>query len=225
VADAIGYRCPGDAPEPLESLSLLDESRVVEHCRGVYEPAEDTWLTLGALRGLLARLRPRLCVDVGTGTGVLAAECSRAAGYTVAVDVNPCAALCAARNLRRLAAAAADVAQGDLAAGLRCPLRGPVVYVFNTPYLPPGGEDAGGGEGLLALAWAGGPEPATRLIALAAPCLLRRGGCVVLTTLAAWEPRVAEAAREAGLRPRRAAARRFFFEEVVVVEACSPGYG
>jgi len=211
----VGYACPVDA-EPYEQLSYLDEEVFVEHCGEVYEPAEDTWLLLGEVRRLLGELRPRVCIDVGTGTGVLAAAC-RGTGLVVATDISPCAASCAVSNLYRLEPAEAVVAQCDLASCLRCPRKGPVLVVFNTPYLVP--EE--GEEGLLELAWSGGLEPAARLLDGVADCLRSRGGCVVLATLRDWAESLLGRAAERGLEAAAVASARYFFEEIVVVEACS----
>lgn len=216
----LGYTCPPDAPEPSLSLFYIDSERWMSNCPGVYEPADDTWLTYRVLSRLAQRVKPRLCIDVGTGTGVLASACSNPA-YIIAVDVNPCAAYCAKGNLRRLGyAPGLEVVQSSLAPWLRCPHRGPILVVFNTPYLPEGSETGS----ILDIAWTGGAEPAKRLIDELAGCIASIGGCIVLTTLADWARSLQEEAQGHGLRAGIAAGERFFFEEVVVVTACSPEY-
>ncbi len=116
------------------------QGRKVAVCSDVYEPAEDTWMIARLLEGLGAR---RICVDVGTGTGVLA-TCLNC-GYIVATDVNPCAVICAFRNL---SSAAVDVVQCSGVSCLR-PLADALV-VFNAPYLPGPPRDN------VEAAWAGG---------------------------------------------------------------------
>ena len=216
----LGYTCPPSAPEPSLSIFYIDETRRMNNCPGVYEPADDTWLTYHVLDRLAQRVTPRLCLDIGTGTGVLAAACSNT-GYIVSVDVNPCAVGCAVNNLRRLGyGPGLEVVQSSLASWLRCPLRGPLLAVFNTPYLPEGSETGS----ILDTAWTGGPGPARRLIDELAGCITSIGGCIVLTTLADWAEGLQEEARSRGLQAGIAARERFFFEEVVVVTACSPDY-
>ncbi len=199
----------------METLSVLDEGRRLFHCSGVYEPAEDTWLTLAVLKQIMPTLKPLTCIDIGTGTGVLAAECNAENIY--ATDISPCAVLCAKRNLFRLNPLA-EVAQCDLASCLRCPTRGPLLVVFNTPYLP--AEERV--DPCLDYAWSGGAEPALRVLESLAGCVSRLGGCFLLTTLGLWVEDILSTAKKLGLETAIAASERFFFEEIVVVKACSP---
>jgi len=214
----LGYTCGATEP-PLLSLSIigLDHAHIVEHCSGVYEPAEDTWLTERVLNIYVERLRPRICIDVGTGTGVLAAACSRFAETVYATDINPCAAICAALNLKRLAAINTDVVQCSTTSCLRCPRRGPVLVVFNTPYLPPGEEV----DPYLDIAWSGGAEPALEVLRAYAECVRRIGGCLLLTTHGLWQGAIAAEAAKLGLEARSVAEERYFFESIAVVEACA----
>lgn len=98
----------------------------------VYQPAEDSVLLLEHVR---ARIDPTdLVIDVGTGSGYLAAALRADPGATVVgVDVNPHAC-------RQAAAAGVPVVRGDLV--------GPIApnavdaVVCNPPYLPTEAEDA-----------------------------------------------------------------------------------
>lgn len=89
----------------------------------VYPPDEDTWLLLGAA---LREVRPedRVC-EVGTGSGVIAAELSRRA-RVFATEINP-HALASARRL------GVNVVRTDLLSGVAGPCD---LVIFNPPYLP-----------------------------------------------------------------------------------------
>jgi len=94
----------------------------------VYAPEDDSVLLLEAAR---SEIKPGdRILEIGTGSGLIAAELSLAAAV-VATDISPHAVLCA-RD------AGADVVRTDLFAGLRGPFD---LVVFNPPYLPTRPED------------------------------------------------------------------------------------
>ncbi|RKP07955.1 S-adenosyl-L-methionine-dependent methyltransferase [Thamnocephalis sphaerospora] len=147
----------------------------------VYEPAEDTFLLLDALEQDQERLRqaaPRMCVEVGSGSGCVSAFLAGVIGKQNAVF------LCTDVNLRALQAtrqtgtqnqASLEPVRTDLVSGLR--LQGRVdVLVFNPPYVPtPSEEVACDG---IAAAWAGGidgREVTDRLLPRVADLLSPRG--------------------------------------------------
>lgn len=127
------------------------ELRVYTHpC--VYEPAEDSFLAIRAL-SFLARegYSPRVVVDAGTGTGILALAASRLfpAALLLGVDINPYAVEAARRTLQGAGASLL------LCRWLSC-IKGPVdLVVVNPPYLPVMDEVRECRE--LALAWSGAP--------------------------------------------------------------------
>lgn len=222
---APGYRCPGDAPEPEAGSTPLGGGRLLRHCRGVYEPAEDTWLAWGLVERLASSRGFRVCVDVGTGTGALATACLGKIPVIVATDVNPCAAGCAHGNLSALGPAAlAGVAQCDTVSCLRCPLER-ALLVYNTPYLPPA-EEGPSSHPLLEASWSGGlpvvREAAASLAGCAGP-----GSCVVLVYSSLTGPRgeVLRPLLERGLQVVAEERLHRFFEDIVVTAACSPGGG
>jgi release factor glutamine methyltransferase len=94
----------------------------------VYEPEADTYLLLDAA---LAEVNPGdRVLEVGTGSGVIAAELARVTGV-VAIDINPHAVFCAQKK-------GVEVVQGDLLCGIRSSFD---LILFNPPYLPTQPED------------------------------------------------------------------------------------
>ena len=89
----------------------------------VYLPEADTHLLLDAAR---AEVKPGdRVLEIGTGSGLIAAELARVTGV-VATDINPHAALCAREK-------GVEVVQSDLFCGIRSSFD---VILFNPPYLP-----------------------------------------------------------------------------------------
>lgn len=85
-----------------------------------YPPSEDTYLTLEALKNV----HGNICVDVGTGSCILARELAERCRHTIAIDID----MEACRNCGSI-----DVICGDGAAALKTA----DVLVSNLPYLPP----------------------------------------------------------------------------------------
>ncbi len=117
----------------------------VRNCEGVYEPSDDTFVAARLIEAEHGD-KPKLCVDIGTGTGALSL-CMLAQSicpYVVATDIDACAVYCAKYNTWR--SPILDVVQCN---GVSCirPMHG-VLLVFNSPYLPPGEIDS--------TAWSGG---------------------------------------------------------------------
>jgi release factor glutamine methyltransferase len=89
----------------------------------VYTPDTDTYLLLDAA---LAEVKPGdRVLEVGTGSGLIAAELARVTGV-IATDINPHAVLCARKK-------GVAVVQNDLFYGIRSSFD---VILFNPPYLP-----------------------------------------------------------------------------------------
>jgi release factor glutamine methyltransferase len=89
----------------------------------VYTPDADTYLLLDAA---LAEVKPGdRVLEVGTGSGLIAAGLARVTGV-VATDINPHAALCARKK-------GVEVVQSDLFCGIRSTFD---LILFNPPYLP-----------------------------------------------------------------------------------------
>lgn len=128
----------------------------------VYEPAEDSFLLIDALEQdltLLRSLNPSLCVEVGSGSGVVitaVAKALRGSCYCVAVDINPVACDITQRTARHNDADV-DVVVTDLMSGFHWSHQIDVL-IFNPPYVVTPSEevDGKGTHGDLARAWAGG---------------------------------------------------------------------
>lgn len=89
----------------------------------VYQPEADTYLLLDAA---LLEIKPGDHVlEIGTGSGIIAAELARITGV-VASDINPHAVICARKK-------GIEVVQCDLFCGIRGKFD---LILFNPPYLP-----------------------------------------------------------------------------------------
>ncbi|XP_028995235.1 methyltransferase N6AMT1 isoform X2 [Betta splendens] len=130
--------------------------------RDVYEPAEDSFLLIDALEKdaeELQRLRPCVCLEVGSGSGVVSAFLASVVGPSalyLCTDVNPAAAQCTAQTASSNKVLLQPVIT-DLVQGLLPQLSGKVdVLLFNPPYVVTPSEEVGS-TGIEA-AWAGGKE-------------------------------------------------------------------
>lgn len=96
---------------------------------GVFSPTRSEYI--GLVAGLADEVAGREVLEIGTGTGVLAAVLARHGAVVTATDVSTRAVVCARRNLDRLGCAV-NVVQADLwPEGHRAD-----VVVFNPPWLP-----------------------------------------------------------------------------------------
>jgi len=94
----------------------------------VYQPEADTYLLLVAA---LAEVKPGdRVLEVGTGSGIIAAELGGVTGV-IATDINPHAVFCAQKK-------GIEVVRDDLFSGIRSTFD---LILFNPPYLPTHPED------------------------------------------------------------------------------------
>ncbi|KAM8872244.1 methyltransferase N6AMT1 [Synchiropus picturatus] len=164
------------------------------HFRDVYEPAEDSFLLLDALEKdaeELRRLRPSVCVEVGSGSGVVSAFLASVLGPSalyLCTDVNAAAAECTARTSACNHVTLEPVLT-DLVECLMPRLSGQVdVLLFNPPYVVTPSDEVGS-QGIEA-AWAGGHkgrEVTDRLLPHI-PKLLSSNGLFYLVTIAENDP-------------------------------------
>ena len=111
-------------------IAALKDSIHPHH--GVFSPVRSEYVDLVARTKLPAAAKPARAVDVGTGTGVLAAVLARRGLWVTATDLSPAALACAADNLARLGVAErVTLQQCDLFPKGRAGL-----LVCNPPWVP-----------------------------------------------------------------------------------------
>lgn len=150
----------------------------------------------------------KLALDVGTGSGALAAVLQELGARTMAVDIAP-AAVAAAREK-----CGPIVYRGDLASAARGPFD---VVVFNPPYLPSAEDERL--EGWIDVAFHGGEGGVEVTIAFVrdlARLLAQGGRAYIVVSSRADLPRLAKAIAEGGFEVHMMASMRFFFEEIAI---------
>ncbi len=220
VEDGISYYC-----ETSERYRVRLTTGEILVCSRVYEPAEDTWLAVDCLAEACPRQgSATLCVDVGTGTGVLAVECSRRCGsrFIVAIDLNPCATKCAKKNaLLNGIDHLAEIVQCNRMSCLRG-LKG-VLLVYNTPYIEDDYHCSSVDECLEELAVVGGSREVKAFVEEAAGM---ENACILLvfssTSFLGQDPRVSISSIVGGKGFRVKVLRKehFFFEDIYCAFAC-----
>ncbi|XP_058468286.1 methyltransferase N6AMT1 [Solea solea] len=164
------------------------------HFRDVYEPAEDSFLLMDALEKdaqKLQLLSPSVCVEVGSGSGVVSAFLASIVGPSalyICTDVNPEAAQCTKETASCNSVSLQPVIT-DLVECLLPQLSGKVdVLLFNPPYVVTPSEEVGS-RGIEA-AWAGGKrgrEVTDRFLPMVSQ-LLSTDGLFYLITVAENDP-------------------------------------
>lgn len=104
----------------------------------VYEPAEDSFLLIEALK---INYGDKI-LEIGTGCGLIALECARCGAQVICTDVNPFAVQLAHHNSKRncqMLKGTLEVRDGDLFSTIKERELFDIV-IFNPPYLPASDE-------------------------------------------------------------------------------------
>ncbi|RVE75398.1 hypothetical protein OJAV_G00016420 [Oryzias javanicus] len=192
--------------------------------RDVYEPAEDSFLLINALERDAEALRsnnPDVCVEVGSGSGVVSAFLASVIGPSalfICTDVNPAAAECTAKTASCNGVSLQPVVT-DLVESLLPQLSGKVdVLLFNPPYVVTPSEEVGS-RGIEA-AWAGGErgrEVTDRFLPLVGE-LLSLKGVFYLITIAENDPEeIIRVLGESGLQGESCLSTRAANERLAVL--------
>ncbi|VVA89729.1 unnamed protein product [Arabis nemorensis] len=148
--------------------SRIAEIRLVSSHREVYEPCDDSFALVDALLADHTNLidhKPKICMEIGCGSGYVITSLIRLLGdevpgvHYLATDTNPIAARVTTETLEAHGVDA-DVICTDIASCVEKRLAGSVdVIVVNPPYVPTPEYEVGI-EGI-ASAWAGGENGLT----------------------------------------------------------------
>uniref|UniRef100_A0A8C1UD83 Methyltransferase HEMK2 n=1 Tax=Cyprinus carpio TaxID=7962 RepID=A0A8C1UD83_CYPCA len=172
----------------------------------VYEPAEGSFLLMDALEKDAERLkgsRPSVCLEVGSGSGVVSAFLASVVGpgaLYLCTDVNPAAAQCTLQTARCNHLQLQPVIT-DLVQCLLPRLNGKVdVLVFNPPYVVTPSDEVGSRG--IEVSWAGGirgREVMDRVFPMI-PQLLADHGLFYLVTVSENHPaEIVDVLRDSGL--------------------------
>lgn len=127
----------------------------------VYEPSEDTFLLIDALEKdfeIIKRLRPDVCLEVGSGSGVviatIAKELQQYSTLCLSTDINPRAAS-TTKKIGCYNGISIQVVITDLAKAFESRLHKAVdLLIFNPPYVVTPTEEVAGND--ISASWAGG---------------------------------------------------------------------
>ncbi|KAL7420303.1 S-adenosylmethionine-dependent methyltransferase [Cryptotrichosporon argae] len=226
-----------DPPAPPELISIPTPqiSHLTEDdYEHVYEPAEDSFILLDALEAdaaVLRDLKPALCVEIGSGSGIastfLTSVLGKTDAYVLSTDIN---AYAAAATLRT--GIANEVQLNPVLCNLLDPLASRLrdevdVMVFNPPYveteetemtITQNSRGIGG-------AWAGGEAGmmVTNLVLEQVPGLLAPGGRFYLVAVQQNRPDdIIARMTEAGLECKTVLKRRAGREHLSVIRMVKP---
>eukprot|EP00743_Colponemidia_sp_Colp-15_P010877 GILK01012045.1.p1 GENE.GILK01012045.1~~GILK01012045.1.p1 ORF type:complete len:216 (-),score=24.85 GILK01012045.1:226-873(-) len=128
--------------------------------KDIYEPAEDSFLFLDALdaeRDSLQSLKGAVCVEIGSGSGIVITHLAKVLGpsnFYAAVDVNERAAVATSQTANQNKVAV-EMVLSDLFSAFLPRLQQSVdILLMNPPYVPTPSEEVGSKD--IAAAWAGG---------------------------------------------------------------------
>lgn len=147
--------------DQVDKIKTPDFSHITsEDLNHIYEPSEDSFLLIDALEKDLAFIRkrePTLCLEVGTGSGVVITALGSVLGprcQYMGTDINPRACSVTQETGRANGVNIASVCT-DLVANVIDRVKGTIdVLLFNPPYVVTPSEEVGQGD--LEYTWAGG---------------------------------------------------------------------
>ncbi|XP_008779458.1 methyltransferase N6AMT1-like [Phoenix dactylifera] len=195
-----------------ESLYKTAQIRLLSCHPEVYEPCDDSFALVDALladRANLLQHKPRLCMEVGCGSGYVITSLALMLGeensgvHYFATDINP-HAVEVTRATLEAHGVHAEIITTNIASGLHKRLAGMIdVVVVNPPYVPTPEEEVGC-DGITA-SWAGG-ENGRKVIDRILPVvdeLLSGKGWLYMVTLTANNPsQICRSMREKGYASR-----------------------
>jgi len=181
----------------------------------VYEPAEDTFL----LAEKMEVSEDDAVLDMGTGCGILAVLAAEKAERVLAVDINPYAIECAAKNAETNGVREKiTFRHGDLFQPIKQNERFSLI-LFNSPYLPSEPDEE---KSWVGKAWAGGPNGRKVIdrFVMDAPNFLAAGGRIQLVQSSLSDVnRTLKMFSDMNLRAMVVAQVKVPFESIVLVEA------
>jgi release factor glutamine methyltransferase len=183
--------------------------------KGVYEPAEDTFL----LADNLDVREGEHILELGTGCGLLAIQAAKSGARVVATDLNPAAVECARSNARANGVSRQiEFRLGDLFDPVKNECFD--LIAFNPPYLPV----PRGGELCTSLdrAWEGGPDGRAvidRFLDGLPEHLEPRGRALFVQSSLSDIGKTLRTLKANGLRAEIAAREKLSFEELFLVRA------
>lgn len=173
----------------------------------IYEPAEDTYLLLGAA---MDEARPEdIVIEIGCGRGLISRELVPLVRSLLATDINP--------HATRLAKGyGLNVVRADLFNGLKTKFD---LVIFNPPYLPTAeGERTKGWINYALDGGESGRDTVFRFIEDLKDHLNPEGRCLLLISSLSGLDEVKERAQAEGLEVAMVANERYFFEQLYVLK-------
>lgn len=122
----------------------------------VYEPAEDTFQVLEAIK----INGDEKVLEIGAGSGLISLECARQGARVVCTDINPYACEYVELNFLKnssLIKGNLKVRKGDLFSPIKKDEKFDII-IFNPPYLPTNSDERVGGSGWFDIATDGGKD-------------------------------------------------------------------
>jgi release factor glutamine methyltransferase len=178
----------------------------------VYPPSEDTYLLAEVL--MKQSLQGKRVLEVGCGSGFLAALAAAKGAEVTAVDVDE-NAVQAAKALLKKEGKSAEIFQSDLFESVKGKFD---LIIFNPPYLP----DSDGEAAFASPQWSGGPSGRVvieRFVSEAGKFLNTGGKVLLLISSLTEESEVISFFHSRKFEARVIARKKLDWEELIVIEA------